>query len=1450
MKSSSHLLGINQYLYQLANANDFEQIMMTAFGSGINRQRLGELRQQWRSQDYRIMPKVEVLSQGELADANGAYATSLDTIFVSSDFLARADERAIANLLLEELGHKLDNILNNGLDSAGDEGAIFAALAQGQTLSSEDLASLRAENDHRVIWVNGQAIAVELENWTGDDNDNYKFGGTDSDLFYGLGGIDRLFGNDGFDSLNGGAGNDSLSGGDQDDQLHGDGENDFIIGDNGNDRVFGDDGNDTVSGGIGDDTVYGGNGDDSVLGNDGNDSLLGDQGGPGGNDTVSGGSGNDIMGGNDGNDSLLGDDGNDFIQGDRGNDTAIGGAGNDTLYGGTAGAYFVSGDDNLMGGDGDDFLNGEFGNNTLNGENGNDTIEDYDGNSTLLGGAGNDQFIGGAGNDQLDGDIGDDILNGGTGNDALVGGTGNDTYIVDATGDAITEISTIATEIDTVQSSITYSLGANLENLTLTGIVAINGTGNALNNTIAGNTANNILNGGLGNDTLIGGVDNDTLIGDTGDDTYVVNSTGNVFNETSTIATEIDTVQSSFTYSLGANLENLTLTGIVAINGTGNALNNTITGNTANNILNGGLGNDTLIGGTGNDTYVVDAIGDVVNEASAIITEIDIVQASATYSLTANLENLTLTGIVAINGTGNDLNNTITGNIANNILDGGLGNDTLIGGTGNDTYVVDAIGDVANESSTITTEIDTVQSSVTYALRANLENLTLTGIAAINGTGNASNNVLVGNAANNILNGLAGNDSMAGGDGIDIYYVDSTGDTISETLVSTAASEIDYVYFTATSYVLSANIERLYLLTGAVSATGNASNNLLVGNSADNILNGDLGNDNLIGGTGNDTYVVDAIGDVVNEASTIATEIDSVQSSVTYSLGANLEDLTLTGVVAINGTGNALNNIITGNTANNILNGGLGNDNLIGGTGNDTYVVDAVGDVVNEASAIATEIDSVQSSVTYSLGANVENLTLTGIAAINGTGNALNNTIIGNTANNILNGGLGNDTLIGGTGNDTYVVDAIGDVVNEASTIATEIDTVQSNITYSLGANLENLTLTGIAAINGTGNALNNTITGNTANNILNGGLGSDTLIGGTGNDIYVVDSRTDVVNETSLFGTEIDTVQSSITYYLGANLENLTLTGTAALNGRGNSLNNIMTGNSAGSTLSGGAGDDTLIGLDGGFNILNGEGGNDRIEDSDGSSLLIGGLGLDTIYGGAGVDQLQGNGDNDYLDGGDGDDDISAGTGNDTLYGGTGDDQLYGDISLYGEIGDDVMSGGDGNDTLIGGDGNDLLSGDADDDFLNGGIGSDTLTGGIGADTFVFQFGQSTATAADRLTDFAIGTDKIDLFTAAGLAAPAPTAFSRANDNTTATSLTTLAQAIFSDANGAVAGNQALTLGGAALVVVTGAIAGTYLIVDDGIAGFGSNDLVINISGVSGSLPSLGTAAVNSFFV
>ena len=226
-----------------------------------------------------------------------------------------------------------------------------------------------------------------------------------------------------------------------------------------------------------------------------------------------------------------------------------------------------------------------------------------------------------------------------------------------------------------------------------------------------------------------------------------------------------------------------------------------------------------------------------------------------------------------------------------------------------------------------------------------------------------------------------------------------------------------------------------------------------------------------------------------------------------------------------------------------------------------------------------TITDTLTASVTTTLPANVENLTLTGAAAINGTGNAGNNVITGNTGNNILNGGAGIDTLIGGLGNDTYVVDSATDTITELANGGT--DTIQSSVTYTIAAlvNVENLTLTGIAAINGTGNAGNNVITGNTGNNILNGGAGIDTLIGGLGNDTYVVDSATDTITELANGGT--DTIQSSVTYTIAAlvNVENLTLTGIAAINGTGNAGNNVITGNTGNNILTGGTGKDTLTG-------------------------------------------------------------------------------------------------------------------------------------------------------------------------------------------------------------------------------------------------------------------------------
>ncbi|WP_301337510.1 Calx-beta domain-containing protein, partial [Microcystis aeruginosa] len=164
---------------------------------------------------------------------------------------------------------------------------------------------------------------------------------------------------------------------------------------------------------------------------------------------------------------------------------------------------------------------------------------------------------------------------------------------------------------------------------------------------------------------------------------------------------------------------------------------------------------------------------------------------------------------------------------------------------------------------------------------------------------------------------------------------------------------------------------------------------------------------------------------------------------------------------------------------------------------------------------------------------------------------------------------------------------------------------------------------------------------------------------------------------------------------------------------------------------------------------------------------------------------------------------------------------------------------------------GNNNITGNSGNNQINGGAGIDTLTGGLGADTFIFQFGQSTRSTSDRITDFAINSDKIDLLTQGGNAMNAPSSFSRAADSTT-TTLDNLVNQVFTDANGATTGNQGLAVSSAALVqVTTGAIAGTYLVINDSTAGFqSSNDLLINITGFTGTLPALGNIPVGNFFI
>lgn len=1016
------------------------------------------------------------------------------------------------------------------------------------------------------------------------------------------------------DLIRGSATSDTVDGGDGDDLMYGNGGNDTLRGMTGADSLYGGAGADVLSGGDHDDWVEAGDGNDNILGDAGNDKLLGDD----GDDRIDGGTGNDTLDGREGRDTLHGGTGDDLLLGREGDDVYIfnRGDGVDDINGGFDGSRDIvqlgSGitpsdlivrrsqiDWNTwlevsINGTTDliktrqffDFAGALLADPAIS------EIRFADGTSWdaatiaaqatkqgVLGsdhadsivGTGADEFIRGlGGNDTIQGGGGSDRIDGGSGADQMAGGVGDDEYVVDSAADSVNEGVNAGT--DTVYSSLSWSLGDNLEILVLNGSAAINASGNSLANVLRGNQAANVLDGAAGPDTMAGG---------DGDDVYVVGDAGDSVTERPDQG--IDQVMAAVTFVLGENVEHLTLTGSGAINGTGNASANLIVGNAAantlvgnggNDTLDGGVGNDSLVGGAGDDTYVIDSAGDLVTESANGGN--DTIRSAVTITLSANVEQLVLLGTSAINGTGNSANNVLRGNSAANALNGGAGADTLIGGAGDDSYTVDNPGDVVTEL--VGEGMDLVNSSITWTLGANLENLTLTGSGAINGAGNSLDNVLRGNSGSNVLTGGAGND----------IYIVGAGDSV----VENANEGTDSVESSVT-LLLSDNLENLTLTgTAAINGTGNALANSLTGNSSANVLDGGAGGDTMVGGAGNDTYMVDSAGDVVTEA--VSGGTDLVMSSVAYTLGAEVENLTLTGTDAISGTGNASANNLTGNAAANWLDGGTGNDTMAGGAGDDTYVVDGTGDVVTEGSNAGT--DTVLAAVSWTLGSNVESLTLTGTAHINGTGNTLANAIRGNAGNNVLSGGSGNDTMVGGAGNDTYVVDATGDVVTELA--GEGVDLINSSAPYTLPVNVENLTLTGTAVINGTGNTLNNVLTGNGANNTLTGGAGNDTLdggagndtmVGGVGDDTYVVNVTTDVVTEALNEG--VDTVRSSVTLTLGNNVENLQLQGTSALNGTGNALNNVLTGNSAANTLTGAAGNDTLDGAAGNDSLVGGAG-------------------------------------------------------------------------------------------------------------------------------------------------------------------------------------------------------------------------------------------------------------------
>lgn len=305
----------------------------------------------------------------------------------------------------------------------------------------------------------------------------------------------------------------------------------------------------------------------------------------------------------------------------------------DSIFGSNDKMYGSAHDDKLTGYKGDDIIIGGYGDKNNSGipvagfvkaadfgtyatfgyaSDGKDTLRGGEGEDTLDGGTDADSLFGGKNNDTLYGGGGkwNDHLDGGKGADSMTGGKGDDTYVVDNAGDTVVENASEGTDL--VQSKVTYTLGANVENLTLIGNKSINGTGNGLDNTLTGNKAGNKLEGGAGadhvhgeagNDTLIGGGGKDHFKGGKGNDKFIVNNASEQTVENK--GEGIDTVITGLTHTLQANVENLTLknggNNPGAVDGTGNGLKNTIKGSAGDNVLKGLNGNDKLFGFAGKD---------------------------------------------------------------------------------------------------------------------------------------------------------------------------------------------------------------------------------------------------------------------------------------------------------------------------------------------------------------------------------------------------------------------------------------------------------------------------------------------------------------------------------------------------------------------------------------------------------------------------------------------------------------------------------------------------------------------------------------------------------------------------------------------------------------------------------------------------------------------------------
>jgi Ca2+-binding RTX toxin-like protein len=923
---------VKQKLSAFASQDSFESSIEQIFGSKIDKVKLSILRGQLRRNDFSVIPEIEVLAGDELGTANGGYAASTNKIYLSASFLATAIPAAITNVLLEEIGHAIDTLINSQ-DAVGDEGAIFAAFVQRNQLTTAELNILKAEDDRAYITVNGSQILIEQQNFPGTNQGETLTGSADGDLIQGFSGNDTLLGLGGNDILDGGEGNDTITGGSGSDtiifdRLKG---NDIVT-----DFVRGQDKIDVRNLNIGDWDVV-----KELITNDGlsntlitnnyynydgivsqlklngiNPALLTATDfvfnanttnltvdGTGYKDDLFGGLSNDTLNGKDGDDRLFGGSGDDTLDGGAGNDIFTGGAGNDKivfdrLKGNDVVKDFVRGQDkidlrNLNISDWDvvkELITNDGLNNTLitnNYYNYDNTVSQlklnginpalltasdfvFNANTTnltvdgtgykddLFGGKGNDTLNGYQGNDRLFGGSGDDTLTGGVGNDVLEGGFGDDTavftgtraqYQVTNTAGVYTVTDLVANRdgIDTLRSiqkikfsdqnlviapvEATITLALNAAAVNEDGIPNLAYTFTRTGSTAEALTVSySVVRSATLSDTDYTQTGAATFTATTGTITFAANSATAILTIDPKADGDVE-INETLALKLTAS-PNYTIGTSAAVTGT---INNDDISNRPGVALS--INDITVVEGKDGNALLTVSLSSASNQ---IIT---VNYTTTAIEATANGDYTTKTGTLTIPA------NSLTGTISIPILNDNLNEvdesfTVTLSGAVNATIDPDAsVAEV-----TIT---DTLRSAITRSLPANVENLTLIGAGAINGTGNAGNNTITGNSGSNILDGGSGADMMSGGGGNDSYYVDNIGDVVTET----ATGGIDTISSSITINELVLNVEKLTLTgTGAINGTGNSLDNIVIGNNSANTLYGAGGNDTLTGNLGADIF--------------------------------------------------------------------------------------------------------------------------------------------------------------------------------------------------------------------------------------------------------------------------------------------------------------------------------------------------------------------------------------------------------------------------------------------------------------------------------------------------------------------------------------------------------------------------------------------------------------------